>query len=186
MCICFFATARGVKPRIARFDCVAIACTRRSRSATSCSSGSTVRSRSSWASSTVTSRRNSGRRFAVASPSLIWIWSFCTDACLVASCACAGDAYRYQKAPTPARATAATAASCVCQGSLSSSSFSAMSLLPLLLTLGLFLGLGQAVQRGAHLEANQLGAGRLALGRRRGFGAAIHDFDRLLQHRVRP
>jgi hypothetical protein len=33
----------GVKPRIVRFDWVAIACTRRRRSATSCSSGSSFR-----------------------------------------------------------------------------------------------------------------------------------------------
>src|SRR5687768_2584963 len=82
-------------------------------------------------------------------------------------------------------ATAVTAPSCPYQGSLSSSSFSAMSLLPLLLAFGLFLGLGQAVQRGAYLETNQLRTDGLALGRGGHFGAAVHDFDRLLQHRVR-
>ena len=50
------ATACGVKPRIVRFDCVAIAWMRRSRSATSFSSAAPARSRSSCASRSATWR----------------------------------------------------------------------------------------------------------------------------------
>src|SRR4029453_14795530 len=77
---------------------------------------------------------------------------------------------------------AAMPPSCACQGSLLKSSFIAISLLPL----GLVFGFGQAVDRRAHLEANQLGANRALPRFRGGLGAAVHDFDRLLQDGVRP